>query len=70
MLYDVQAEKWQEIAKADEGVFESPNWSHDGKWLYASRTSRRAVRINVADHHIEPVVDLKDFPGPGLFGWH
>ena len=65
MIYDVQTEKWDQIAQADTGVFAYTNWSHDGKWLYARRTPHRAVRINIADHHIEPVVDLKDFPEPG-----
>jgi hypothetical protein len=41
------------------------NWSHDGKWMYAQKFPQRAVRINLADHHIELVVDLKDFPEPG-----
>lgn len=65
IIYDLQSEKWQQIAKVDTGVFAYPNWSHDGKWLYARRTSHRAVRINIADHHIDPVVDLRDFPEPG-----
>lgn len=65
MIYDVQAEKWQQIAKTDTGVFGYPNWSHDSKWLYARRTPHRAVRVNIADHHIEPIVDLKDFFEPG-----
>ena len=39
--------------------------SHSGNWLYARRTPHRAVRINIADHHIEPVVELGDFPEPG-----
>jgi len=65
MIYDVQTEKWQQIAKADKGVFAYTNWSHDGEWIYARKFPHRAVRINLADHHIEPVVDLKDFPEPG-----
>ena len=65
MIYDVQTKKWQQIAQADTVVFAYTNWSHDGKWLYARRTPHQVVRINIADHHIEPVVDLKDFPEPG-----
>ena len=64
-IYDVQTGKWQQIAKADNGVFAYTNWSHDGKWIYARKFPHRAVRINLADHHIELVVDLKDFPEPG-----
>jgi Tol biopolymer transport system component len=61
MLYDVRAERWQQLAKAETGGFGYTNWSHDGKWMYACRIPHSAVRISISDHHIEPIVDLNDF---------
>jgi DNA-binding winged helix-turn-helix (wHTH) protein len=66
MLYDLQTQKWSELAKA----FGSMAWSHDSKSIYVhlkhETKSAELVRISVPDGHIQRVVDLK---GLTLGGW-
>ncbi len=67
MLFDTQNQKWSQLAS---GSLSWMNWSHDSHYLYVLdyRGQDAVVRINVADHKAEPVVDLKNFVTVGRYG--
>jgi len=69
LLFDVQTQKWSELAKGSPAW---PEWSKDGQYVQLLDTagSRAVVRIRVSDHHVEPIVDLKNFANTGPYtGW-
>ena len=58
-LYTVGTQKWQELM---EGLFHVPNWSHDGRYIYAGNSALREpaiVRVRIADRSVEQVASLK-----------
>ena len=67
MLYDLQTQKWSELAKA----FGSMAWSHDSKSIYVhlkhETKPAELVRISVPDGHVQRVVDLKGVTLGGLW---
>jgi dipeptidyl aminopeptidase/acylaminoacyl peptidase len=69
MLYDLQAERWSELAQ-DYG---SIAWSHDSKSVYMIRgregQAAELVRISVPDGKTERVLDLKDVTLGGYWDW-
>ena len=66
-LFDFKTLKWTDIAK---GSFGWPTWSNDGKYIYVlDGTGKGAVlRIEIKDHRVERVLDLKNFVATGQGG--
>ena len=66
-LFDFKTQEWIEIAK---GSFGWPAWSNDSKYIYVlDGTGKGAVlRIEIKDHQVERVVDLKNFVVTGQGG--
>ena len=67
LLFDSQTSRWSELAA---GSLSWLNWSHDSKYVYVLdyRGRDAVVRIRVADHKTEQVLDLKDFVTVGRYG--
>ncbi len=67
LLFDFHTEKWSELA---QGSLSWLNWSHDSQYVYVLdfRGKDAVVRIRVADHKAEQVVDLKNFITVGRYG--
>jgi hypothetical protein len=67
-LFDVQTQKWSELAKVRDAAF--LNWSKDGKYIYLLRWLNRPaiLRIRIANRKMEQVGDLMDFPTAGIVG--
>jgi serine/threonine protein kinase/Tol biopolymer transport system component len=67
MLFDLQSEKWTELA---QGSFSWLNWSRDGQHIYVldSRGRDAVLRIRINDHKSEQVADLKNFLTAGQHG--
>ena len=67
LLFDFRTEKWSELA---QGSLSWLNWSHDSQYVYVLdfRGKDAVVRIRVADHKVEQVVDLKNFITVGRYG--
>ncbi|MGB8063813.1 MAG: protein kinase [Candidatus Sulfotelmatobacter sp.] len=67
LLFDSRTEKWSKLA---EGSLSWLNWSHDSQYVYVLdfRGKDAVVRIRVADHKTEQVVDLKNFITVGRYG--
>jgi Tol biopolymer transport system component len=61
MLYDTQAQKWQQLIKADSLGIGYPNWSSNGSWVYY-RIGRTVSRTRITDRRTEQVVDLSSIP--------
>lgn len=66
MLYDFDSGMWTQLA---EGYFGFNNWSRDSRYVYALHEREpqpshgsEIVRIHVADHKMEHILDLKDVP--------
>ena len=57
MLYDLTANKWVQLASFRMGY---PNWSHDSRYIYLVNLANSAgiCRVRIADHQIEPLVDM------------
>ena len=69
LLFDVQNEKWTEVA---HGSFGWLNWSSDGQYVYLlDQAGKGAVeRVGMQDHKTEQVLDLSDFKTTGRYrGW-
>jgi len=58
MLHNFRTKKWSELAR---GVFSWDNWSRNGKYVYVL-DRREEIRVNIADHKLEHMLDLKDVP--------
>jgi eukaryotic-like serine/threonine-protein kinase len=58
--------RWEDLAK---GILSFPCWSHDSRTVYyIQSTSNPAVmRVRVADHKVERVVDLRDINLTGFY---
>jgi Tol biopolymer transport system component len=67
LLFDFQTQKWSQLA---QGSLSWLNWSHDSKYVYVLdfRGRDAVVRIRIADHKVEQVVDLKNFITVGRYG--
>ena len=63
MLYDMRAQKWQELAKLNVAYFD---WSRDSRYVYWTGTEAdnpldmEFGRIGVSDHRVEHLVSLRD----------
>ena len=66
MLFDVQSQKWEEIAKISLGF---PNWSNKGDYVYFLHEANEpsVMRVRVRDRKIERVADLKNFRQAGYY---
>lgn len=58
---------WEDLAK---GSFSFPCWSHDSHTVYyiQSTNNPAVMRVRVADHKVERVIDLKDISLTGFYG--
>jgi eukaryotic-like serine/threonine-protein kinase len=67
LLFDIQSEKWAEIAN---GSLSWLNWSHDGRYVYVLdfRGKDAVVRIRISDQREEQVADLTNFVSAGRYG--
>ena len=59
--------RWEDLAK---GTFSFPCWSHDSRAVYyiQSTNNPAVMRVRVADHKVERVVDLKETSLTGFYG--
>jgi Tol biopolymer transport system component len=66
MLFDLQKQKWEEIAKITLGF---PNWSKTGEYVYFLHEENEpsVMRVRVRDRKIERVADLKKFRQTGYW---
>ena len=66
LLFDVQAEKWIELATGSLGF---PNWTNDGQYLQLFEFSGTGavIKIRLSDRKTERVVDLKNFATTGYY---
>jgi serine/threonine protein kinase/Tol biopolymer transport system component len=67
VLFDFQTEKWSELAKVRSAFM---NWSKNGKYIYFLRwlDNPAVLKIGIADHKVEQIWDLKNFPTTGSLG--
>jgi len=66
--FDFQTEKWSELLK---GSIAFPSWSTDGLYVYFLNLADKpaVLRVRVRDGKVERVVDLKDLPLTGYYGF-
>ena len=66
MLFDVQTQKWQELARVTLGF---PNWSKNSDYVYFLHEEDHpsVMRVHISDHKVETVVDLKHFRQTGYW---
>lgn len=66
-LYDMQTQKWSEVAK---GALGWPNFTKDSQYLFMLEGSVnfRVLRLRISDRKLEPVSDLKNFVPDGHYG--
>jgi Tol biopolymer transport system component len=68
LLFDFEARKWTELAKASFGNL---NWSQNSQYIYFDTFGQEVAffRVRVRDGRIERIVELKDVPRAiGTFG--
>ena len=67
VLFDFQTQKWSELAKVRSAFL---NWSKDGKYIYFLRwlDNPAVLKIGIADHKLQQIGDLKNFPTTGSLG--
>jgi Tol biopolymer transport system component len=67
LVFDNQTQRWSELAN---GTLSWLNWSHDGQYVYMIDFTGKStvIRIRLANHKLEQVVELKDFPSTGRYG--
>ena len=67
LLYEVQTQKWKEVAKGSLGWMV---WSHDSQYVYVLdyRQKSAVIRVRVQDGKIDEFADVKDFPATGRYG--
>jgi serine/threonine protein kinase/Tol biopolymer transport system component len=67
LVFDNQTQRWSELAN---GTLSWLNWSHDGQYVYMIDFTGKStvIRIRLADHKLEQVVELRDFPSTGRYG--
>lgn len=66
MLFDIQNQKWTELAKIPAGY---PEWSRDAQYIYCLAKpkgipSRAILRVRLRDHKVEQVASLSNFKQP------
>ena len=73
MLFDVNSQKWTELAKIHASY---PEWSRDGHYIYFLVQSKNApataiLRVRISDHKLEQVASLRQFKPPTVDwgGW-
>jgi eukaryotic-like serine/threonine-protein kinase len=66
-LFDSRTQKWIEVAKSDVAYL---RWSPDGRYIYFRHLGRQIafMRVRLADHKLEEVVQLKDLKNTGYSG--
>jgi len=66
MLFDVQTQKWEEIAKISLGF---PNWSKNSDYVYFLHEENQpsVMRVRLRDRRVERVADLKNFRQAGYY---
>jgi serine/threonine protein kinase/Tol biopolymer transport system component len=66
MLFDIQTQKWKEIAKISLGF---PNWSKKGDYVYFLHEANEpsVMRVRIRDQKLERVADLKNFRQAGYY---
>jgi Tol biopolymer transport system component len=66
MLFDLQTQKREEIAKVTMGF---PNWSKDSEYVYFLHEENEpsVMRVHIRDRKIERVADLKHFRQAGFW---
>jgi eukaryotic-like serine/threonine-protein kinase len=66
MLFDVQTQKWQELARVSMGF---PNWSKNSDYVYFLHEEDHpsVMRVRISDHKVETVADLKSFRQAGYW---
>jgi len=67
MLFDVQTQKWQELARISMGF---PQWSRNSDYVYFLHEENQpsVMRVRLSDHQVERVADLKNFRQAGYYG--
>jgi len=63
MVFDTRTNRWSGLLK--ENYLGYNFWSRDGRYVYVRESSGgvpRLGRVRIADHVLEPVLSLKDFP--------
>ncbi|MDQ6759203.1 MAG: hypothetical protein M3Z32_04960, partial [Acidobacteriota bacterium] len=64
MLFDVQAQRWTELAK---GPLNWSLWSRDSRSVYFMRENPAALmRVRLSDRAVDEVVDLTKFNSAGI----
>ena len=68
MLFDLQNQKWQELARVTMGF---PNWSKNSDYVYFLHEEDHpsVMRVHISDHKVETVADLKHFRQAGYWRW-
>jgi hypothetical protein len=66
MLFDVETQKWEEIAKITLGFL---NWSKSGEYVYFLHEENQpsVMRVRIRDRKLERVADLKNFRQAGYW---
>src|SRR5271169_868135 len=66
MLFDLQTQKWEEIAKVSMGF---PNWSKNSDFVYFLHEEDQpsVMRVHVRDRKVERVADLRHFRQAGFY---
>jgi serine/threonine protein kinase/Tol biopolymer transport system component len=66
MLFDIQTQKWEEIAKISLGF---PNWSKKSDYVYFLHEANEpsVMRVRIRDRKLERVADLKNFRQTGYY---
>lgn len=65
-IFDRNTGAWRALA---HGEFNYPNWSHDGKYLYAENDALsppEIVRVRISNGQVERVVRLRDLRRPSV----
>jgi Tol biopolymer transport system component len=71
LLYDFKTQKWTDWVN-EPGAIGFPTWSRDGSYIYYDNTSTENaafLRVRVGKTRPEFLLDLKDIPRYGGYGW-
>jgi Tol biopolymer transport system component len=68
MLFDLAAQKWEEIAKITAAF---PLWSKTGEYIYFLHQQKQmsVMRVRLRDRKLERVTDLRNFRQTGNYGY-
>ncbi len=69
MLFNSSTRNWTELCliSPSDTLWESPTWSHDGKYIYFARVDE-VSRIRLVDRKVQQVNNLKDVRLTGSWG--